>query len=67
MKRLIGAVLLCFGILPLLALAWTKHMYTVGISLDMRAIVVVTTLVIADVACIGIGLHLITRPRKAVN
>jgi len=58
MKRAVGIVLLAIGITPVAGLlVWVSGMYIVGFAFDLRA----AAFALADIACIGIGLHLIWR------
>jgi len=62
LKRLIGIALLVLGALPLLLVIsgwflWTRHMRTIGLSLDAERDLVV--LLMASIACVATGLCLI--------
>jgi hypothetical protein len=61
-ERLIGIALLVLGALPLLLVIsgcfmWTRHMWTIGLSLDSERGLAV--LLVVGIACIATGLCLI--------
>lgn len=68
MRRVIGAVLLVIGAaVPIVCfvglLVWISHMYTIGISIDQRAKLMLSVLALADAGCIASGFHLFRRRR----
>jgi hypothetical protein len=61
-KRLVGIALLVLGALPLLLVIWgwfmwTRHMRTVGLSLDAKT--GLALLFMASIVCVAAGLYLI--------
>ena len=61
MRRIAGMGLVLLGALPVLLLAavggwlWAEHMYTVGISVDPKALGKLASIVLADLACLAVG------------
>jgi hypothetical protein len=61
MRRIAGMGLVLVGLLPVAVLAavaawfWSEHMYTVGLSADLTGKAFLTSLVLGDMACLGLG------------
>ena len=66
MRRSIGVILTLIGLTPIIGLAllywvWARHMYTIGLSADGRAVMVLAFLAIVDLAILGSGIYLLRR------
>lgn len=69
MRQAIGAVLVLIGVAPVLAIlvavlwTWSRHMYTVGLSVDVRGMIVLPLIAAADIGCLFVGAFLLRKPR----
>lgn len=70
MRRVAGIVFLALGLLPIIGIVggfwlWARHMYTVGVSVDVRGSVVLAILVAFDLLCLGAGAYFLGHPEKS--
>jgi hypothetical protein len=61
MRRVIGLALLVIGVAPIGALLPLHHYYTIGISVDTTAILVISLFVVADLSLLVGGTYLLFR------
>ena len=70
MRRAAGIAFLVLGLLPIVGIAvgfwvWARHMYTVGLSVDMRGGMVLALLAACDLICLGTGVYLLRSSAKS--
>ena len=67
MRQAIGVALFPAGLTPVVGLLalWvcSRHMYTVGLSMNVRGVTVLALLTLFDLCCLGVGLHLLRKPQ----
>jgi len=65
MKRVLGALLLIIGFVPIaLLFHWINGMYVVGFSLDTRGELTAAAFLLIEVACIWLGARLLLRSSR---
>jgi hypothetical protein len=68
MRRVLGFLFVAIGLMPIAGLAvaywvWARHTYTVGLSVDTRAVAVLILIVLAELSLIVGGIYLLRRPK----
>jgi len=65
MMRLLGAALVLIGLSPVIGALWllSRHMHTVGLSVDGRGALALALFVLVALICLAGGLFLLSRPQ----
>jgi hypothetical protein len=63
MRRLVGLVFVLIGLVPMLAVFWLwSRLYTVGLTVDTKALAVLSLFALADLSLLFGGAYLLRRP-----